>query len=218
MMARRIRTLTVERVGDLPGPCFSCALWETGVHRALECGPSDEREKLEAWVGTVRSQWGDCGRIAYEDGEPLGFIKYAPPSFFPRVHHMPSGPPDDDAVLIACLHVDPGSRDAGLGKVLLQAAFRDLVSRGEKAVQAYATSSVMDRERSPLMSVEFLSRQGFAVARPHPQYPLMRLELKTLVKWAESLEAMLEALQIPRPVKDHVPAPLINARMGKAGK
>ena len=208
-MARRMRRLTVERVGDLPEPCSSCALWETGGHGAPVCEPAHARRELEQWVEGVRAQWGECGKVAYENKEPLGFVKYAPGRFFPQVVSMPSGPPDNDAVLIACIHVTPEAADAGLGKVLLQAALRDLVSRGEKAVEAYGSSQQVDRDRSPLMSVEFLLRQGFSVARPHPVYPLMRLELKALVTWTESVEAVLDALQIPLR-RERVPTPLVN--------
>jgi len=123
---------------------------------------------------------------------------------------MPSGVPDDDAILIACLHVEAEARNSGIGKVLLQAALRDLVSRGEKVVEAYAATDAVDRSRTPLMTIEFLLRQGFAVARPHPVYPLMRLELKSLVSWTDNFEAVLEALQSPRRLKERVPAPLVN--------
>lgn len=210
-MARRIRPLTVERVGDLPDPCSCCALWELSGTGAPACGPACDGAALEEWVSAVRSEWGECGLIVYQDGDPLGFVKYAPGRFFPRAGGMPSGVPDADAVLIACLHVMPDVRDVGLGKVLLQAALRDLVSRKEKAVEAYADADASDRERTPLMSVEFLLRQGFRVARPHPLYPLMRLELKSLATWTENLEAVLDAIKLPRRLGERVPAPLVNA-------
>jgi GNAT superfamily N-acetyltransferase len=208
-VARRIRPLTVDRIGDLPDPCSSCAMWESDGASVASCAPARAREELSAWVDAVRATWGDCGRIAYENREPLGFVKYAPPRYFPRAGSMPAGAPDPAGVLIACLHVHPDVRDAGLGKVLLQAALRDLVSRGERIVEAYAASDTADRERSPFMSVEFLLRQGFTVVRPHPVNPLMRLELKSLATWTESVEAVLEALQLPR-VGERVPAPLVS--------
>jgi hypothetical protein len=209
-VARRIRPLTAARIGDLPDPCCSCDLWETGGSPNVACGSSEGREELATWVELVRSEWGDCGRIAYENGEPLGFVKYAPPRYFPQAGSMPAGAPDDDVVLLACLHSDADTRDSGLGKVLLQAMLRDLVSRGERVVEAYAASPLADRARSPLMSVEFLLRQGFAVIRPHPVHPLMRLDLKSLASWTENLEAVLEALQLPRRVGERVPAPLVS--------
>ncbi len=189
-------------------------MWETGGASSVSCTPARAREDLERWVREVRSEWGECGRIAYENGEPLGFVKYAPPRFFPRVTSMPAGVPDGDAVLLACLHVEPAVVDAGLGKVLLQAMFRDLISRGERVVEAYGTSESADRETTPLVTVEFLLRQGFTVVRPHPTTPLMRLELKMLSSWTESVEAVLEALQLPR-VGERVPAPLTSPMRSK---
>ncbi len=206
-MARRFRALTASRVDDLPSGCTCCALWERGSER-LECGSVVEREELVTWIRGVQHEWGDCGRVAYESGESLGFVKYAPPRFFPQVARMPV-PPDEDSVLIACLHVEAGLREAGLGKVLLQAALRDLVSRGERTVEAYAAAGPAGRgEDVPLMTVEFLLRQGFTVSRPHPHYPLMRLELRTLAAWTESLESVLESLQLPRALRERVPSPL----------
>jgi GNAT superfamily N-acetyltransferase len=207
-VARRIRTLTVDRIGDLSDLCSSCAIWEGGPGALASCAPSDAREELARWVRDVRSEWGECGRIAYENGEPLGFVKYAPPRFFPQTSTMPAGAPDPDAVLLACLHVESEVRDAGLGKVLIQAALRDLVSRGERIVEAYAATDPTDQGTTPLMGVDFLLKQGFTVVRPHPATPLMRLELKMLATWTESVEAVLEALQLPRTVGERLPAPL----------
>jgi GNAT superfamily N-acetyltransferase len=207
-MARRFRPLTQDRLGELPEMCRTCAFWEGGVLGQGRCGEPADESRLIEWIATVRSDWGDCGRVAYEGGKVLGFVKYAPGRFFPRAASMPSGPPNDDAVLIACLHVVESARHAGLGKVLLKAAFRDLVSRGERVVEAYGSADPLDREHSPLMKVEFLLRQGFTVARPHPIYPLMRLELKSLVPWTENVEAVLDRLQIPVAVPERAPAPL----------
>jgi ribosomal protein S18 acetylase RimI-like enzyme len=205
-MARRFRSLTAERVDELPRVCGQCALWELGAEEPA-CGSSHDRDTLIEWIRTVRSEWGDCGRMVYDGGEMLGFVKYAPPRYFPQVAFMPSGPPDDDSVLIACLHVEEEARHAGLGKALLQAALRDLAMRGEKVVEAYAAADPVDRARVPLMSVEFLLRQGFIVARPHPRYPRMRLELKALAAWTDNVEAVLEALQAPLRVRERIPAP-----------
>lgn len=214
-MARRLKWLTPERVDDLPDMCARCAVWEGGRAAAPACAEAADREALVAWIRKVRSEWGECGRIAYEGDEVLGFVKYGPPSAFPSLASMPSGVPDSDAVLIACLHVAATARHAGLGKVLLQAALRDLTSRREKAVEAYAAAGSVDREHTPLMSVEFLLRQGFSVARPHPDYPLMRLELKQLAAWTDNLEAVLEALQLPVRVGERVPASLADPGAGE---
>lgn len=211
-MARRIRPLTPQRVAELPDACGCCGFWESPDHAKPRCGSICDPGRLEAWIETVLEQWGDCGRVVYLDGEAIGFAKYAPPRFFPQAASMAAGPPSEDAVLLACLHVDSEVRHAGLGKVLLQAVLRDLTSRGERTVEAYASTETLDRRSSPMITVEFLLRQGFTVVRPHPRYPLMRLELKSLAAWTENLEAVLESLQLPLLRRERVPAPLADSR------
>ncbi len=210
-MTRRWKALTPERVDELPDSCRCCAFWESRDAVDPVCGASVDRALLVAWLETVLEEWGDCGRIAYEDGEVLGLVKYAPPRFLPQVAHMPAGPPSEDAVLLACLHVGRQVRSAGLGKVLLQAALRDLSARGEKALEAYGAAFASDRDTSPLVTVEFLVRQGFQVVRPHPRFPLLRLELKALVAWSETVEALLESLSLPLRSPERAPAPLARA-------
>jgi ribosomal protein S18 acetylase RimI-like enzyme len=174
----------------------------------LRCGTAQDVERRREWVAEVLSEWGDCGRVAYADASAIGFVQYAPPRYLPRSLTMDAGSPSDDAVLLACLHVDDAARHVGLGKVLLLAALRDLAMRGEKAFEAYAASAPFERSTSPLATVEFLLRQGFVVVRPHPRYPLMRLEMRTLASWTENVEAVLESLQLPRLKGERVPAPV----------
>jgi GNAT superfamily N-acetyltransferase len=206
-MARRFKSLDGTRLGELPSTCAGCMFWETGEPLPKRCGAACDPEQLAGWIDYVRAQWGECGRIAYEDGEVLGFVKYAPAAFFPQVAHFP-GTPSDDAVLLACLHVGGDVRHLGLGKVLLHAALRDLASRGARCVEAYAVARhPSDIASSPVVTVDFLLKQGFTVVRPHPEYPLMRLEIKSLAAWTENLEAVLESLKLPMPVRNGVPAP-----------
>ncbi len=211
-MARRIRSLTPQRVADLPDSCGCCGFWESSGAFGPGCGAPCDPALVREWVASVQREWGDCGRLAYVDGEAIGFAKYAPPRYFPQVQRMPAGLPSDDAVLLACLHVGPDVRHAGVGKVLVQAVLRDLASRGEKVVEAYAAVDAVDRKATPMMTVEFLLRQGFTVTRPHPSYPLMRLELKTLAAWTENIEAVLESLHLPALGRERMPEPAANSR------
>jgi GNAT superfamily N-acetyltransferase len=206
-MARRFKPLDAVRARELPSRCAGCAFWESSEQQPKRCGSTCDPETLEGWIDYVRAQWGDCGRVAYEGDDVLGFVKYAPPAYFPQARFFPAGMPDDDAVLITCLHVDPESRHFGLGKVLLHAALRDLAGRGERCVESYAAHRPGDGKELPVVSVDFLLKQGFTVARPHPEYPLMRLELKSLAAWTENLEAVLESLRLPIRVHNRVPAP-----------
>jgi GNAT superfamily N-acetyltransferase len=195
-MARRFRPLTITRVDELSDACSACRFWETDrLVVAQHCGAVADDKAERDWYSTVREEWGDPGRIVYQDGTPLGFIKYAPARYLPRTRVLGPGPVSDDAVLLACLHVRPEARDIGLGTVLLQAALSDLTSRGERVVEAYGSVAPAS-EDSPFITANFLLRHGFRVVKPHPDLPLLRLELEALEAWTESLESALEALHV----------------------
>lgn len=207
-MARRFKGLCSVRLDDIPEVCACCQYWESGSARPPVCGSAAcGVESLRGWVEYVCAQWGECGLIAYQEDEMLGYVKYAPSAYFPRAASMPAGPPSADAVLLACMYIVDEARHLGLGKVMLQAALRDLVRRDERVVEAYAVGRRVPRDdaRIPVMTEDFLLAQGFQVRRHHPAYPLLRLELKTLVSWTGNLEAALEALRIPG-ARSRVPA------------
>lgn len=158
----------------------------------------------------MQAQWGDCGRVAMENGNVYGFVKYAPAGFFPQALHFPAAPPSDDAVFIACMHLVDEARHRGLGKLLLHAALRDLYIRGERAVEAYGyAGTAVDL---PALSLEFLIKHGFIVHRPHAQFPLMRLNFKSLAALTENVEAVLETLQLPLRVHKRMTAPYIESK------
>lgn len=196
-MARRFKPLSSEVAADLPHGCAGCVFWESPQRLEPLCGAVCDLELAQGWMDRVRAEWGDCGRAVVEDGEVLGFVKYAPSAFFPQAQVMPAGPPDEKAVLMACMHIAPDARRRGLGKVLMQAALRDLATRGQRCVQAYGTVRQGEFETSPVVGMQFLLRMGFTVARPHPEMPLMQLDLRSLATWTENLEAVLESLRIP---------------------
>jgi len=212
VVARRFRPLTGDLLKTLPPGCSGCAYWETAEPLAARCGERCDVELVSAWMDRVAAEWGSCGRIAVVDGEVLGFIKYAPGSLVPQAQVMPAGSPDPRAVLITCMHIMPEARQRGLGKLLMQAALRDLVMRGERTVQAYATTAHGDYSLSPVVGVQFLLRMGFTVAHPHPVMPLMQMDLRSLVAWTENLEVVLESLRLPLRVPRRQPVPNIRER------
>jgi GNAT superfamily N-acetyltransferase len=195
-MARRLRPLTHARAAELAVECAECRFWEEGLPTLHKCASVAAHDAQEAWYRIVREEWGDPGRICFQDREALGLIKYAPTRYFRRAQGtLGPGRASDDAVLLACLHVREEARNLGLGTVLLQAAFSDLTSRGERFVEAYG-SVAPATEDSPFITANFLLRQGFQVVKPHSDLPLLRLELEALEAWTESFESALESLQL----------------------
>jgi ribosomal protein S18 acetylase RimI-like enzyme len=212
-MTRRLRSLQIDDLAQLPIGCTGCAFWESAGERERRCGSVIDPDIQQAWFRRVTDEWGACGRVAYEDDEVLGFIKYAPSGYFPQAQTFAAVPDDPAVPLISCLHIASDARHRGLGTVLLRACLRDLVQRGERRVEAFAfTDDTADVDDMPMLGMPLLIRNGFSVSHPHPTYPLMRLDLRSLAVLREDLEAVLESLRFPSRLPNRAPASLSNER------
>ena len=94
----------------------------------------------EAWVSQTLLEWGSCGKLAYVDGMPAGFVMYAPPAYVPRSMAFPTSPVSADAALLMTSHVVAAFAGGGLGRMLVQGVARDLTKRGVKAIEAFGDS------------------------------------------------------------------------------
>lgn len=213
-MARKLRALSAGDLERLPTGCGVCAFWESSQPLDRTCSAACDAELVRNWHRRVTDEWGECGRVAYEDDVVLGFIKYAPSGYFPQAATFAAAPRDPKIPLIACLHIAHDARHRGLGSVLLRAALRDLAMRGERQVEAFgAVTKPAILDESPLLGIDFLLRNGFTVSRPDQVYPLLKLDLKALAMWTENLEAVLESLRIPaRRIPKRAPASWMNGR------
>lgn len=206
-MARRLRSLTVKDIERFPTGCARCAFWESAGERPRVCNSVSDTDLINAWYRRVTDEWGDCGQVAYENDEVLGFIKYAPSGYFPQAATFAAAPKDPSVPLLACLHILPEARHHGLGSVLLRAALKDLLGKGERKVEAIAAAKKPDNiDESPVMSMEFLLRNGFTISQPDPHYPLLKLDLRSIVAWSDNLEAVLESLRFPLRAPSRAPA------------
>ena len=67
-MSRRLASLTLDNLDDLPRRCRRCVFWEldpVARERAEEAG--DVALEKEAWVSATLLEWGSCGKIVYVD-------------------------------------------------------------------------------------------------------------------------------------------------------
>lgn len=207
-MSRKLRALAFADLEQLDRPCSSCCFWESANRLERICRAACDTHSQRAWFDRVTSEWGACGRVAVADGEPLGFVKYAPSRYFPQAWNLAVAPTDPQVPLIACLHVSADARNRGLGTLLLRDALKDLLTRGERLVEAYAAARpVEDPASSPFMPLDFLQRNGFVIVGADPEYPLLQLELRSLATWSENLETVFDSLKIPLRVPRHQPTP-----------
>jgi GNAT superfamily N-acetyltransferase len=217
-MSRRLARLTQDTLSDLPPAVRADVLWEVDPVRrrgGVDSRPAAARSTAEAekaaWVSQVLLEWGSCGRVAYVDDVPAGFVQYAPPVWFPGTSSFATAPVSEDAVQLATVVVFEEYAGAGLGRVLLQVMARDLVKRGGiRAVEAVASARAEEpSSRCGPVPAEFLQRVGFRTARAHPAYPRMRLDLRTALSWREEVGTAWERLigvvrpPAPAPVSRH---------------
>ena len=167
--------------------------WEldpVGYARAHEEG--DPALEKEAWVSSVLLEWGSCGKIAYVDGVPAGYMLYAPPHLVPRSVAFPTSPVSADAVLLMTAHVLGEFAGGGLGRMLVQGAAKDMTRRGVKAIEAFG--DLRWTGPSCVVPADYLLAVGFKTVRQHLRFPRLRLELKTALSWREDVEVALERL------------------------
>jgi GNAT superfamily N-acetyltransferase len=200
-VARRLASITLDNLSDLPSRCRGCVYWELDPiagERAVQAGGA-ELEK-EAWASDCLLEWGSCGQIAYVDGVAAGYVLYAPPAYVPRSVAFPTSPPSPDAVLLMTAWLAPEFRGAGLGRMLVQTAVRDVTRRGIRAVEAFGRHGpgrAADEESAALgclVPVDYLLSVGFKTVRPHARTPRLRLDVKSTATWKADVEYALERL------------------------
>jgi len=182
-MSTEILNLTKQTLKDAPEwashpfSCKYCIYWELPeecIDPAKE-ERNDMLRKKSGWLQRVNSEWGNCGKIVYLDGQSIGYAQYAPATCLPRSADYDSGPPSDDAVLISCLFIPHKRfRRLGIGSQLLHSIIDELKQRQKKAIETFARKGSPD---SPSGPVEFYLRNGFRIHRDDKEFPLMRLEL-----------------------------------------
>ena len=210
-MGRKVSPLVLDTLDLLPEPCRRCVFWEL-AGRARPRGSEEAGLQKEAWLSSLVLEWGPAGHVLTVDGIPAGYSLFAPARFLEQVGVQAARPVSRDAVLLAALAVAPGYEGQGLGRVLLQTMARDLTKRKVRAVEVFADRAWTGRDCH--VPLGFLEASGFQIVREHPRYPLLRMDLRTALRWKDAREAALEALRVPgasqpalRPVPTAPPAP-----------
>ena len=168
--------------------------------------PGDVALEKEAWVSATLLEWGSCGKLLYVDSTPAGYLLYAPPVYVPRSVAFPTSPVSGDAVLLMTGRVVTEFQGGGLGRMLLQAAAKDLTRRGVRAIEAFGSlvpqgdaedepdaqrSRRMDRVSCrPTSCWRWASRRSGRTTA----IPRLRLDLKNALSWREDVEVALERL------------------------
>lgn len=217
-MTRRAVPLTGAEVERLPEPCRTCVFWELGAKcpeprtttvlagAGADPSPSRPTVRKQAWVSSQVQRGTPPGRLAVVDGEVVGYALFGPAGVFARRGAMVPTP-SDDALLLATAWVERAHREAGIGRLLVQAAIKEALRLDLAAVEVFGDRRW--QERGCVLPITWLLHEGFEVHREHLRTPLLRLETRRTVRWADSLEHAWEEVlgRLPRrvPVGESVP-------------
>lgn len=169
----KIESVNENNFGGIPNPCRQCLYWQTSDSFDEKMLKPEMAQKKWEWFNKVTKEFGSCIKIAYFNDVPMGFIKYAPAKFFPRVKEYASGPPSEDAVFIACLYItNKEARGKGLGTSMLENLLVELKERGFKAVETFARKSSGDNPSGPL---KLYLKHNFKIKNDNDDFPLVRL-------------------------------------------
>jgi GNAT superfamily N-acetyltransferase len=98
-----------------------------------------ENRRRAALAKLARRRKNSAGLIAYEGGEPIGWISLGPRYDFTRLARSRATPAVDDvaAWVIPCITVRRGHRGKGIAVAMIRAAVEYAGKRGAPAVEAY---------------------------------------------------------------------------------
>ena len=184
VMRIEIENVAETNLNDIPGICGYCLYWsfpeefektkeETSRHRqVLEA-------KRKEWILQTLAVFGNCGKILYVDGVPVGYAEYGPSNRFPQIKEydsQPIGRIEDGVIFLSCLIVaDKNLRGRGLGEKLLDSVVAEARMRGFKAIETYSRRSSSNNPSGP---VEFHIKNGFTIKdETDPEFPVARLDL-----------------------------------------
>jgi GNAT superfamily N-acetyltransferase len=147
-----IRPLTAARVDDVKTVTrgtWGSTCWDlfprynAAQQRELgitEGGPGTaESRRRAALAKLARRRKNSAGLVAYQSGEPIGWISLGPRYDFSRVDNSRATPPVDDvpAWVIPCITVRKGHRGQGVAVAMIRAAVEYAGKRGAPAVEAH---------------------------------------------------------------------------------
>lgn len=139
-MGRQVLPLTMDRLSLIVQPCATCTFWERTPAQSARPSSSSVDTK-RGWLTSVLLEWGTPGRIALIDDTPAGYVTYAPAHLVPRATAFPTAPISEDAIVLVTARIATAYAGQGLGRVLIQAAVKDALRRGIRALEAFATAS-----------------------------------------------------------------------------
>lgn len=150
--------------GSWGATCW-CMYPRLGSREAQGIGGRGRREAMTALARRKRAP----GLMAFDGGEPVGWVAIAPRREFRRIEASRATPrvDDVDVWVIPCITVRPGARGRGIAVALIRAAVAYARKHGAPAVEAYPRAgSARTKDDNAFFGTEPLFRRaGFRVVQ-----------------------------------------------------
>ena len=149
------------------------------------------------------------GRIkaAFNGKICVGIILSGKYYLFPKLKSFNVYPPDSKSIFLGCLYVIPEYRNVGIEKRLLMALEKDLIKERIKSIETIGKRlnddiSEYEYENSPLIPIKFLIKNGFYIIKNDDLFPLLRLDLKTiLLDFAENRLLSIREISLKKKIR-----------------
>ncbi len=216
-----IKDISLEQLEKLNIKCVSCNYWfdaeNTNFIEEL-CKNRDVWNLLKSKIFEKRNKNSyrkifcfkqSGGRIkgAFSGKECIGIILSGKYYLFPKLKSFKVYPPGSEGMFLGCLYVVPEYRDMGVEKRILMALEKDLINEGIKFIETVGErlsddTSKDEYRKSHLIPVKFLIKNGFYIIKNDRYFPLLRLDLKTVVAdFAESKLLSVRNISLKKKVR-----------------
>ncbi len=129
--------------------------------------------------------------------ECLGIAAFGRYHLFPRLKVFSVYPPDPSSYFLACLFVTKEYRDLGIEQKLLINVQKELLSKKKYSIESIGKRinedrNLKDQESCPIIPIKFLINNGFYIKKNDANFPLLRIDLRSMQKVLSEEEDLLE--------------------------
>jgi ribosomal protein S18 acetylase RimI-like enzyme len=165
------------------------------------------RSSRESIYSFVRN--GGIVKAAFDHKKCIGFVMAGKYYLFPKLKLFNIYPTDDNSIFLGCIHVDNEYKGLGLGKKLLISLEKDLMDKGFESIETIGkrmSDDIDEKEfaNSPVIPVKFLIKNGFYIKKNEGIFPLLRLDLSSIVKQYLEEKVLIKNLVLERGTKTPV--------------
>lgn len=222
-----IKDLSCEQLGKIEFKCIECSYWfdceKTNFLKELskvqsirelsgflrgrlfeESTRRDKRKKIISF-----KEHGGRIKAAFIGGKCVGIILAGNYYLFPRLRNFNVFPPDFESIFLGCIYVISEYRGMNVAKRLLIEIEKDLIKEKVKSIESISKRLNDDideeeYENSPLIPFKFLIKNGFYLKKNDPLFPLLRLDLKSIVSDFAESKTLLGKVALEKEVRSPI--------------